>query len=332
MPKFFIPEPLPGLPPAPWFASRDHALFNESLPENFFETAERVSRPEDADAIVLQNNFRSADGKSREYIARYAELGQRFGIPVYAFSLGDYTDGVAIDPRVTVFTLSLYRSSAQQNSVSMPTLVDDIGREGAGIRPRAAIPTVSFCGKADFKDTREAISSWVKRIAHMFNAPARIRGVFWRRWMIRACSASSAVKTSFIVRKGFSGALKTIDLPPEQARKEFIENMRESDFVLAPKGDGNYSNRFLEALSMGRIPVVADTDIVLPLEDAIDYARIVVRVPMSRVKDTPAYIRDFYDSLSEEEWAERQKAARQVFEKHLRQDSFFRTYFSSRGV
>jgi hypothetical protein len=147
--------------------------------------------------------------------------------------------------------------------------------------------------------------------------------------MMRACSGSPLIKTSFIVRRGFSGALKTIDLPPERARKEFIDNVRESDFVLAPKGDGNYSNRFLEALSMGRIPVVVDTDIMLPFEDAIGYEKIMIRVPMDGIARTPHYIREFYDKLNEGEWQERQRLARETFDDYLRQDAFFRYYFDT---
>ena len=157
---------------------------------------------------------------------------------------------------------------------------------------------------------------------------ARKRGIYWRRLAMRALEHSPLVKTNFIVRRSFSGALRTIELPPAQARKEYIDSIRHTDFVLAPKGDGNYSNRFIETLSMGRIPVVIDTDIVLPFEDLIAYEKIMVRVPMNRVNNIAAYIREFYDSLTEEEWEERQHLARTVYEQYLRQDQFFNHYFN----
>ena len=103
--------------------------------------------------------------------------------------------------------------------------------------------------------------------------------------------------------------------------------MVDADFVLAPKGDGNYSNRFLEALSLGRIPVLIDTDVVLSLENEIPYEKIMVRIPMNRVGKTPEYIRTYYDALSEEEWKERQKLAREIFNAKLKQDVFFRNFF-----
>src|SRR3989344_9142302 len=156
---------------------------------------------------------------------------------------------------------------------------------------------------------------------------ARKQGIYWRKSAMRTLARSALVRTNFIVRRSFSGAMSTIELAPEAARAEFIESIKNSDFVLTPKGDGNYSTRFLETLSLGRIPVLLNTDTVLPLEDVIDYSKIVVRVPMNQVHDTPELIRKFYDALSDSEWQDRQRLAHETFQKYLRQDAFFRYFF-----
>jgi len=130
------------------------------------------------------------------------------------------------------------------------------------------------------------------------------------------------------VRKSFSGAHRTIELDPAQARREYLDSIINSDFVLAPKGDGNYSNRFLKTLCMGRIPVLSDTDTVLPLESHIDYDSLMVRVSMKNVKDTPKLVREWYDKHSEKEWQAAQHKAREVFETKLRIDSYFDYFFT----
>jgi hypothetical protein len=145
--------------------------------------------------------------------------------------------------------------------------------------------------------------------------------------MMRACANSPLVATNFIVRRTFSGITKTIELDPKKAREEFLQSIQNADFVLAPKGDGNYSNRFLETLSYGRIPVVVDTDMVLPFEKEIEYSKIMVRVPLHEVNRTPQYIRAFYDKLTPLEWRARQERAKEVFDQYLRQDAFFRRLF-----
>jgi hypothetical protein len=334
--RIFLPQPLPKPLIHTSFLFRFTpnekigGLFKENLPPNFFESADvqYVDTAEAADIIILPNNFTSLDTESESYIKKYADLSEKLHKPLYIFSCGDYSDALSFDMRANVFKYSLYRSKKSPQEISTPTLTEDIGRGGIPLRTKNKLATVSFCGKAGFASTREWLGSFVRRIKFtLLGAPARVRGVYWRIWAIGVCQGSNLIKTNFILRKTFSGAARTIEVPPEQARKDFVGSVRESDFVLAPKGDGNYSNRFLEALSMGRIPVLVDTDTVLPFEDEIEYAKIIVRVPMYAVSKIPSLVKDYYDALSEEEWSNRQQLARTTFEKYLRQDSFFRHYF-----
>ena len=48
-------------------------------------------------------------------------------------------------------------------------------------------------------------------------------------------------------------------------------NMQQSPFNLCTRCNGNFSMRFYQTLSCGRIPVFTDTDIELPFSDVIDY-------------------------------------------------------------
>jgi len=100
--------------------------------------------------------------------------------------------------------------------------------------------------------------------------------------------------------------------------------MRNSDFALSIKGDGNFSLRFFEALSLGRIPLFVNTDCVLPLENIIDYKKFVVFVDHKDIKRIDVILSDFYKNLSDDDFVEMQKQAREAFEKYLRIDSFFK--------
>lgn len=331
--KVFCPDPLASHPVVPFFYFRYAqgrqmgGLYRKHLPPNFFETdVVYVEKIERAEAVILPNNFLRLDADAREYIEHHAAKAESAGIPIFVFSFGDLTHHLRFDPRVYVFRLSMYRSTCSPRDVIAPTLVDDPGAGGVSIRSKAAVPVVSFCGQATYRKPAQWVRYGVKvaffNVVGLFRPSlrARIVGVYWRRKAIRACLDSDIIQTNFIVRGSFSGARSTVEIPPEDARRQFIENVRESDFVLAPKGDGNYSNRFLEALAMGRIPVVIDTDTVLPFEDRIPYSDICVRVPMRDIARIPEHIRRFYDTLSDEEWAGRQQKARDVFEQKLRQD------------
>jgi hypothetical protein len=338
--KLFVPEPLEGWGIAQpfWFKypnKKGSVLFDGNLPANFFETGVNFVEAAEAEAIVIPNTFADSTAEVAAYVQTYADLGEKLGMPVFVFSFGDLNDQSRFDPRVYVFRQSVYRSTMQAKDIVVPTLTGDNGIGGITLRQKQKVPVVSFCGQAGYKTTQQEIKYHVKVWLWKLKAlgdpllRARTVGVYWRKKMLHACVRSPLVQHLFIMRKSFSGAYRTIELDPAQARKEFIDSIVNSDFVLAPKGDGNYSNRFLEALSLGRIPILLDTDTVLPFEEEIDYEQVVVRVPMEQVQDTSKLVRAWYDSLDEEEWKLRQVAARELYVRVLRLDSFFEYFFTA---
>ncbi|MDO8576562.1 MAG: exostosin family protein [bacterium] len=336
--RLYYPEPLEGVAVHPIFhyrhppAKKGGGLFRD-VRYSFFKEAE-TKEAESADAIVLVHNFsKEPDEKTRDYLRHFADSAEQLHKPLFIFSCGDFTDTLRFDPRIWVFRQSLYRNSMGPRDICMPTTTEDPPQELLFLREKQEKSIVSFCGMGGFGSVRGWIKYYAQNLFYDCAAllkpvlRARKLGVYWRRAMMRACERSSLVKTNFIVRHSFSGHAKSIELDPARARREYLETTANADFVLAPKGDGNYSNRFLKTLAFGRIPVLVDTDIVLPLEDEIEYSKIIVRVPMKQVAKTPRYIHDFYDSLSSEEWHGRQRLARETFERYLKQDAFFRHFF-----
>lgn len=337
-PAFFVPPPLTGVDVHPVFfflyPPPSTGLFQERVPPSYFASAARVPI-EEATAIVIPNNFKYTDARIDAYIQSYADMAERYGLPLYIFACGDFTEQLIFDPRALVFRYSLYRSALQPQDISIPTVTEDLGMDGISYRTKSDRPTISFCGKADFPTVRSRIAYYVKNVAADLRSVvqpihrARKVGIYWRRRAIAVCKKSALLRTNFIIRSSFSGSKATIELDPGRARTEFIDSVVESDFVLAPKGDGNYSNRFLEALSLGRIPVIVETDVVLPLEHIIAYDRCVVRIPMRDVSRMPEYIRAWYDALDETQWKEAQAYARYVYATYLRIDTYFTAFFAS---
>ncbi len=288
-----------------------------------------------ADAIVLVNDFaKPLTDEARAYIKEEADRAERLHKPLFLFSCGDFSDTIQFDPRVWVFRYSLYRSTASPRDICVPMSTEDAPADLIFSRPKRDKPVVGFCGNGAVRSLRWGVSYALKNVLYELAGwirpalRARKVGVYWRRALMRACRLSPLVETRFIVRRSFSGHVRSIELDPAQARREYLETTAESDFVLAPKGDGNYSNRFFKTLAFGRIPVVVDTDIVLPLEGQVEYSSLIVRVPMTQVRDTPALIRAWYDACSEEEWERRHERARALFLTRLNVDAFYRFFFS----
>ena len=208
-------------------------------------------------------------------------LSRKYKKKIILFAEGD-SDREILIPNAIIFRTSQYRYKKKKNEIMMPTQIfsDDIlNNEKFVLRSKQEKPKVSFCGWADFENYRQKLKYFYKLL--LINAKkyfmrnkyleAHKQGIYFRRKAMQTLTGSPLLKTSFIARDFFSANKNTIKLPYEILRNNYIENIVDSDFVLSPKGDGNYSVRFYETLALGRIPVLINTECVLPLEDKIDY-------------------------------------------------------------
>jgi hypothetical protein len=316
------------------YAGRE--LFKDFFSDLDFSFFEIVETPEEADIFLVPHDyFTLKRGNFEEYLKVFRNSVKLHNKPAVLIAHGDSDEDIFF-PEGVIFRTSQYRYKQKENEIIMPPYVEDLGAmHDVVLRTKQEVPTVGFCGWASFASVRQHISYYIKLIWNRFTTFFRGRrafvkrqGIFFRQKMLAVCEHSSLVDTNFVLRKGFSGHRDTITLSPEIARREYIENMQKSDFVLAPKGDGNYSMRFYETLSLGRIPVLLDTDCALPFESEIAYEDIVVTVPLKESIHTPTFVSDFYASVSDKEYKKRQNAARKIFVSRLRTDAFLQQAFS----
>jgi hypothetical protein len=76
-------------------------------------------------------------------------------------------------------------------------------------------------------------------------------------------------------------------------RQKWIDVLKNSKYILCPRGAGLNTFRFFETLAFGRIPVLVSDDTKLPLEDKINYNRFVVRVPENDLNNLDKYLDNF---------------------------------------
>ncbi|MDZ4284814.1 MAG: exostosin family protein [Patescibacteria group bacterium] len=340
--KLFIADAMPGAPLVSLIRIQKgqhdtgQTLFTNTLPRTFALTSyEFVPTIADADYALFPHAIRSKKDSLLPAVRKAREEARAAGKQIIVFVGGDLSHDIFIDD-VIVLKGSQYRLLKRPNEIIVLPPAEDFA-DSMAIAPRAKSekPVISFCGWAGFATplsyAKYALkNAWIDVNALATRAP-RLRvfkkGLYWRRKAMRVLARDRRIETRFIVRKTFSANAKTISLDPIVARREYIENMRESDLVLAPKGDGNFSVRFYEALSMGRIPIVIDTDMVFPLEDLIRYDDFILRVPYTDIDLLADIVVDFYATVSEEKFIAMQKAARAAYERYLRYDAFFNTLF-----
>jgi hypothetical protein len=111
--------------------------------------------------------------------------------------------------------------------------------------------------------------------------------------------SASPLETEIVASQGYSGG--------ETERKRFIDHLQRMTYVVCPRGLENFSVRVYEALAFGRVPVIVDTDMVLPSD--IDWDAVSLRVPYQKIDALGEIILADHTKNSAATFMHRQKAA-----------------------
>jgi hypothetical protein len=76
------------------------------------------------------------------------------------------------------------------------------------------------------------------------------------------------IDTNFILRNKYRAGV-TSESQRECATRAFFDNIFNNPYTFCLRGAGNFSVRFYETIVMGRIPLLIDIDIRLPIEGVI---------------------------------------------------------------
>ena len=145
-------------------------------------------------------------------------------------------------------------------------------------------PSVAFCGQAANRRGM-GLAHGARRLVDRARAgrlPAvvtpPVRGhIGLRARALRVLSDHPGVDDRFVIRDRYRAGGAALG-QARRAEGAFDDNLRSATYALCVRGTGNFSARFFEALSFGRIPLLVDTDNVLPFEDEIDWSAHVVKV------------------------------------------------------
>jgi hypothetical protein len=161
---------------------------------------------------------------------------------VYIFFITDCCDAFLIPNNVKVYRTSLLKSIKKNNEFLLPYIWEGFNAFEPLENPDK--PIIGFCGMV---------------------GP-------YRRNTLRLFYNDNRIITKFILRKHFWGGA------PHNPSiiKDFLNNLKESHFNICNRGDGNFSMRFYQTLSCGRIPILLNTDILLPFEEEIPWDDIII--------------------------------------------------------
>lgn len=323
---------IPALFPNWGFEERTKSFYLKEVFGDFRDpVVEIMPEPSLADFILVPHLYVYRD--RGDFIARALRISKDSGKPLILFAHGDSAEEISL-PRTVVFRYSQYRSKKRPYEIIAPIYSEDLGKtQDVTPRRKGSEPTIGFCGWAEYASFSLGLKAalrhaWIDSVAIVHSElRAQKKGIYFRKKALSFLQAASGIHTNFIVRRSHGYHTGTIQVSKESSREEFIDNILASDLALAVKGDGNASIRFYEILSLGRVPLVVDTDMVFPFEDRIDYPSFTFSVPFDRLSEIGGMVNDFWGELSPEYFEVMQRQAREIFLRYLEPKAFLREAF-----
>jgi len=296
----------------------------------------RLTAPGDAQIAVLPFDGREILGPRPK--ASIIDLGQRFvdlaagvGLRTLIVVNHDSIAPLPISGPMVVLRNSLDRHTREAWEFALPAwhenIVDTHFNGHLPLREYRSKPVVSFCGIAartepPLKRRVKLAAMWgLKRLGHYWPAND---GIYLRQLAMSRLGASRQVETSFIVRDAYFGGSEQDPTVKPRVRAEYIRNILDSDYVLCVRGWGNFSFRFFEAISLGRTPVLIDTNCVLPLDFVHDYKNLCVIVPEGKVHQVDRRVSEFHAHFDDRTYRLHQESVRSFWVEWLSAEGFFR--------
>lgn len=283
--------------------------------------------------------------QAKAFAQDMAQVTAHAGIPLAVFYLDDAVKKVELDNSV-VFRTSANRSSLQSNEHVIPAWSEDFVEHycqgSIQIRTKARKPTIGYCGYSAIVEPRSRLTNQIRLWLGSIPKAAKLLSKFGINlvkhpltWLYGARLRSQALfilKRSEEVQCNFliQDKLHHTEKLTLQQRQKFVENMLDSDYILCTRGGGNFSYRFYETLSCGRIPVLINTDCKLPFERWIDWKKYCVWVEEEDLPHLGKRIGEFHDRLTPGQFQDLQLECRQLWVEWLSPQGFlanFHRYF-----
>lgn len=230
------------------------------------------------------------DGEVQETLQSYIKA-QNINKKVLVFLISDSSYSYEIPENVYLFRTSLYKTKQQRNEFLLPFIWDSMLEKDILPLKRAKCPIVGFCG---------------------------LNNKFRHETMVRLLQCEE-MAYNFIIREHFWGG-KPND--PDLIN-DYINNIANSHFTLCNRGEGNFSIRFYQVLSAGRIPVFIDTDMKLPFENEINWKDISVSA-----KDNDELVMNILDFYKTKDIHAVYKECRRIYTEFFSPERYFQIIFS----
>jgi hypothetical protein len=266
--------------------------------------------------------------KKQQWLHDFIDEANRLKKKVWVYSAGDF--GITLNKDVYTFRLGGFHSKLEAKTFILPSFINDpyivLKKEFRPISKRP-IPKIGFVGHAN-----GSLSKWgreffvylyhnTKRITKrcFFDYQSFYPSGFRRFDFLLALQKNKLIETDFILRTQYRAGV-TSESEREYTTKAFFDNIFNNPYTFCLRGAGNFSVRFYETIAMGRIPLLIDTDIRLPIEGVISWKNHCIIA--SKNNFTKELI-DFHKNITEDEFMQLQINNRKLWLNSLNREAYF---------
>lgn len=318
--------PFWGNPPA-----TSKPLFREIFERHTFDTSlySVTDSLNEADVVFLPYDYNTVLHSAPDLLKICADVAAQAGKKLLIDGMGDIERPITI-PHAIVLRYGGYRFSRKSNEIILPLYTDDLleaYREGnLELREKHEKPVVGFAGWATLgfmQECKTILKELPTRMHSILYPRYRTwkKGIFFRRAAVTALRNSTDIVTNFKIRDSYSGNTRTAEADPRILQKEMVDLLLDSDYGLDMRGDANASMRLFEILSLGRIPILVDTERNLPFRDVIEYKSFCLIIDYTDLARISERVAEFHQHLSPEAFIAMQKKAREAYVQYFRVDA-----------
>lgn len=306
-------------------------LFNK---REFDTTQYQVTdKGDEADMVYMPYSHSTVRRRYPELLEQCNSTAQKLGLPLLVDGIEDVQHPINTS-NTYVIRYGGYRFEHNEREVIIPPFANDLLEMHCNgelqVRAKVEKPVVGFTGWGNltrYQTLRTIVKELPDRLYGVFDDRFRTKkkGIFFRREALRLLQKSPLIITRFIVRDSYSGHAHTASKSVEVLQREFVDNLLKSDYALDVRGDANASTRLFEILSLGRIPVIIDTERNFPFSDKLDYASFALIVDFRDIDYLPERIAEFHKNILPERFEQMQKNARDAYINFFRIDALMRS-------
>jgi len=284
-------------------------------------------------ALPLAVEYLWQNGRKKYYYDLLA-LAKKHNKKLLLFTSGDSGKTIT-DTAVITIRLGGYKSKLPENTFIMSPFFDDpitdFNLEFYTLN-KTDKPAIGFVGHSAaglLKWTKEFLVFVKGNLKRFVGKESTDFQIFYpssikRFHFLKKMEGESALVTNFIHRQKYRAGSRSKE-DRLRTTLEFFNNIQTSPFTFCMRGAGNFSVRFYETLALGRIPVIVNTDIILPFSDRIDWGKHCVLVE-ENFADFILKVTEFYQSISEADFEKLQQENRSIWEKYFTKEGYFITF------